>query len=195
MKYIIMRRKILFALMVLCMIIQSPSSTRAQVIRNEYHVKGKTIIEKKRSRSDGKTLYSYSVKELLDSIETVKKTRKSVYTKDHLIVWRNLSVKEKEIPRLGSLFYEYADSLFELGPSNEYLSNFYFFIYDTGGIIVQSFTSDKDLIGTYGYAEEIIELLEKLQTFRFSTPVLAHFDKDYYIDSVGWSKPVRCDSE
>lgn len=190
-----MKNKLLHYWIIFCISILNFSNVMAQDKRkekNEYHVKGKTIIEQKYTNNAGFSLYRYSVKEFTDSIESIKKTRKSIYTKHHTIVWRERSVWAEEVPRVRDLFCEYADTLFHIEAPWKYLYNLDFFIYDTGGIIVQGFSSKYDLIGKYDYGEKILELFEKLQTFRISTPVVAGFDKDYYIENVCY---VRMKSE
>ncbi len=185
-----MKNNLLHYLLIFCISILSFSNVMAydEVERKEYSVKGKTIIEQKYNYDDGSSHYRYSVQEFTDSIESIKKTRKSVYTKQHVIQWRERSVWDEEVPRVRDLFCEYADTLFSIGDPRNYLYNLDFFIYDTGGIIVQGFSSIYDLIGEYDYGDKILELFEKLQTFRFSTPVVSGFDKDYYIDGVCYGR-------
>jgi hypothetical protein len=172
--------------MIVCLLSFSTFTANAfdfEVVKTEYTVRNKTILVRKYIHENGKVIFSYSIKEFSDSIKTIEKTRRSVFSKDPHIYWTP-DARER-LPKLKEMFYLYADDIFSIGDPKNYLYGFSFFVYDTGGVLIDNIQSGKDLVDE-GYKEEILDFFEKVQTFRFPTPVVSNFDTGYFIDGLDY---------
>ena len=139
----------------------------------------RSIIERHCVSTDN-NLYIYSVADLNEKIEKIKKTKMpfDYYTNSAYPKWNDYLLFNKECKEYTQLVKSYFSKNKKGISPTEILLSFYVLLNDDGITICKQINSEVDLFNIFS-TKEILDIFDKIGTYKYKTPVVSSPSKGY----------------
>ena len=147
----------------------------------------RTIVEETRRSSYGNLYYQYSVSDISERINNIKKEKKEFnYNAEYTYpVYKNKQLMNAEFKKLDSLYHSCFGNNKKKLSSNDIQYDGKALIDDDGSVICYKIIAKTPLLELFT-AKELLNIFDTINSFRFTTPLMKYESTGYLEATLGY---------
>jgi hypothetical protein len=163
------------------------STITAQTSTRTIKEGNRTIVEETRRSSYGNTYYQYSIADISERVDNIKKKKKEFnYNAEYTYpIYKNQQLMKDEYKKLNSLYHTCLGNNKKKLSSNDIQYDGKALINDDGSVICYKIIAKTPLLELFT-AKELLNIFDTINSFRFTTPLMKYESTGYLETMLGY---------